>query len=354
MSEPEITTVIPTYKRPKLLERAVRSVLAQTYPHLTVKVFDNASGDETADVIGRIAAEDDRVHYHCHERNLGAHANFEYALASVQTPYFSILSDDDVLLPGFFAHATDCLASHGAARFFCGQTVVYNTSSRSHRVRPIRLWHDGFYQAGSSAVKMGWDSFTWTACLFTRDMLAALTPLDPVFGDTSFMMRAPALFPFCISLVPCAVLTAHENTTSASTRPAHFLHGCAIAMEQLSQVSALTLDDLRELEDSFRLAIRKAVGKHLTQAFLEGHWDVFEEAAGVLRKTGEARGTQKLLCMIASRRTKSGPLMRLAGAYLARRARQKRSIRAPGNGGEAFEDVVARYERDAIQKPAPS
>ncbi len=47
---PLITTVIPTYRRPKLLQRAIKSVLNQTYPHFQVCVYDNASGDETAGV----------------------------------------------------------------------------------------------------------------------------------------------------------------------------------------------------------------------------------------------------------------------------------------------------------------
>ncbi|MEK7713004.1 MAG: glycosyltransferase, partial [Nitrospirota bacterium] len=35
---PLITTIIPTYRRPKLLRRAIKSALNQTYPHLQVCV----------------------------------------------------------------------------------------------------------------------------------------------------------------------------------------------------------------------------------------------------------------------------------------------------------------------------
>jgi len=53
--EPLITTIIPTHCRPTLLRRAIYSVLNQTYPHLQVCVYDNASGDETAFVVAEIA-----------------------------------------------------------------------------------------------------------------------------------------------------------------------------------------------------------------------------------------------------------------------------------------------------------
>src|SRR6516165_1449212 len=97
-----ITTVIPTFRRPTLLGRAIRSVLRQTNRDCAVTVFDNASGDETRDVVAAIAAEDPRVSYHCQSRNVGIVANFISAMQSVQSPYFSVLSDDDVLFPEFF------------------------------------------------------------------------------------------------------------------------------------------------------------------------------------------------------------------------------------------------------------
>ena len=49
--EPTITTVIPTYRRPELLQRAIRSVLDQSYPHFKICVYDNASNDRTPDVV---------------------------------------------------------------------------------------------------------------------------------------------------------------------------------------------------------------------------------------------------------------------------------------------------------------
>ena len=74
MSEttPQITTIIPTYRRPHLLRRAIQGVLNQTYSDFQVCVYDNASGDETAQVVAEFAARDNRVKYHCHSQNIGA------------------------------------------------------------------------------------------------------------------------------------------------------------------------------------------------------------------------------------------------------------------------------------------
>ena len=63
VNHPMITTIIPTYRRPKLLRRAILSVLNQTYTNIQVCVFDNASGDETALVVAELARMDNRVKY---------------------------------------------------------------------------------------------------------------------------------------------------------------------------------------------------------------------------------------------------------------------------------------------------
>ena len=100
-----VTAVIPTYRRPELLQRAIRSVLAQTHRDVRVHVYDNASGDATEDVVRAIAASDARVTYHAQPSNIGATRNFQYGMRDVKTPYFSCLSDDDVLFPDFYATA---------------------------------------------------------------------------------------------------------------------------------------------------------------------------------------------------------------------------------------------------------
>ena len=104
-SRPLITTVVPTYRRPRLLRRAVASILAQTYPHFRVCVYDNASGDETAGVVEEFRREDSRVVYFPRPKNIGMSMNFMDGAARVETPFFSFLADDDLMLPHFLETA---------------------------------------------------------------------------------------------------------------------------------------------------------------------------------------------------------------------------------------------------------
>src|SRR3989344_8039984 len=79
-AKPVITTIIPTYRRPVLLRRAILSALHQTYPHVRVCVYDNASSDATESVVAEIARHDPRVKYHRHSRNIGSPKHFQLGL----------------------------------------------------------------------------------------------------------------------------------------------------------------------------------------------------------------------------------------------------------------------------------
>ena len=54
-----VSVVIPTYNRASTLPRAIKSVLSQDYENLELIIVDDASTDETAELLSRI--EDPRM-----------------------------------------------------------------------------------------------------------------------------------------------------------------------------------------------------------------------------------------------------------------------------------------------------
>src|ERR1035437_6506077 len=98
MANPLITTIIPTFRRPLLLRRAIISVLSQTLCDLRVCVYDNASNDETETTVRSLQSIDSRIDYYRHPLDIGAINHFNFGLGKVESKYFSFLSDDDFLL----------------------------------------------------------------------------------------------------------------------------------------------------------------------------------------------------------------------------------------------------------------
>lgn len=111
-ASPLFSVVIPTYRRPAMVKRAVESVLRQTERDFEVLVVDDASGDETPAVVAAVA--DPRVRYLCREVNGGAGACRNDGVAAARGEFVSFLDDDDEYLPEFLALTRATLEGSGA------------------------------------------------------------------------------------------------------------------------------------------------------------------------------------------------------------------------------------------------
>jgi len=99
---PKVSIIIPTYNRAKYLQQAIESAFAQDYPNLEVIVSDNASTDETPEVVKKYMV-DPRFKYFRNEKNLGIAGNWRRALYEYATGDWAlILSDDDYLIDKYY------------------------------------------------------------------------------------------------------------------------------------------------------------------------------------------------------------------------------------------------------------
>jgi glycosyltransferase involved in cell wall biosynthesis len=95
-TSPLVTVGIPTYNRPKGLERTLQCILGQTYNNLEVVVSDNCSTDaDVLPILQRYAANDNRVKYVVQKENLSIVPNFQFLLNNATGKYFMWAADDD-------------------------------------------------------------------------------------------------------------------------------------------------------------------------------------------------------------------------------------------------------------------
>lgn len=215
----QITTIIVTYRRPRMLERAIRSVLGQSYPHFKVCIYDDASGDETREVVMTLAAQDPRVEYICQPTNLGLVANANFAIERVTTPYFNILCDDDMLLPDFFEQTVAGLEEHVDAAFSARAVVCTEGQEGREEIAFVGLqnWRrDGYFGIPHEPpAKSIWHYPLWMAALYRRTVLDEIGLLDPeiFLVDVDFMLRICTRFPFVVSKTPGAIYVGHEGSS---------------------------------------------------------------------------------------------------------------------------------------------
>ena len=195
--------------------------MTQTYPAFDLWVYDNASGDETAGVVEEFVRQDARVHYHRHERNIGAIANFSYGLERVTTPFFSILSDDDALLPRFYETALDALQRQPIAMLAALQVLHVDPRGRVLEVQGAS-WTPGLHQPGEALLEMLEHGHpTWTGVLFRREIVATVGQLDQETAEASdldFELRAASRCPIVLCVEPGAVFLTHAGSASFGPR----------------------------------------------------------------------------------------------------------------------------------------
>jgi glycosyltransferase involved in cell wall biosynthesis len=110
---PTVTVCIPTYNRADLLRSSLQSVLWQSLRDIEVIVSDNASTDDTEEVVRSLG--DPRVIYDRNEENIGLFANMSRCLSLGSGTYRVVLPDDDLMLPGNLERKVAFLEKHPAA-----------------------------------------------------------------------------------------------------------------------------------------------------------------------------------------------------------------------------------------------
>ena len=92
-----VSVVIPTYNRAHLVGRAIQSVLNQTYQDFEIIVVDDASTDNTEEVVKSF--NDPRIRYVRHDQNRGGSAARNTGIKTALGEYIAFQDSDDEWLP---------------------------------------------------------------------------------------------------------------------------------------------------------------------------------------------------------------------------------------------------------------
>jgi len=90
-----VSIVIPAYNRSKYIERAVKSILNQTYENFEVIIVDDHSSDNTLEIANALVANDQRITVLRHDRNMGAQAARNSGIKAAKGSWIAFLDSDD-------------------------------------------------------------------------------------------------------------------------------------------------------------------------------------------------------------------------------------------------------------------
>lgn len=180
-ARPLLTIAIPTWNRSALLAEVLQSLAPQltNLPQVEVRVHDNASPDDTPEVVQRFQSSGMPLDYKRQPTNIGADANFADCFNTARGKYVWLLSDDDIVLPNSLPRLVALLAKDDYA-------LVYATDFSFHsdplaeatpdpHGRTVHVLRNRFHFA--SAVNV---SFTFISVnIINKDFFASI-PHEPI------------------------------------------------------------------------------------------------------------------------------------------------------------------------------
>jgi len=114
-----VSVIIPAYNRGKVIERAVSSVLTQTYQNFEVIIVDDGSTDSTSNVINALVKKEQRIRYCHHLTNQGAQAARNTGIRSAKGEWIAFLDSDDEWLPNWLEEGLYAQKKNGFSIIHC-------------------------------------------------------------------------------------------------------------------------------------------------------------------------------------------------------------------------------------------
>lgn len=187
-----VTVVVPCYNYGRYLRQCVNSILAQDVD-LNVDIIDDASADNTESVGSALAAEDRRVTYRRHARNLGHIATFNEGLDRADGIYSLLLSADDMLAPGALRRAVDVLEGLPDVALLYGKAVQFrDTPPVATSLAPpaVRIWQGAEFVAQCCAEV--WNPISSPTAIVRTSVqksVGGYLPSLPHSGDVEMWLR---------------------------------------------------------------------------------------------------------------------------------------------------------------------
>jgi glycosyltransferase involved in cell wall biosynthesis len=120
MADPRISVIVPNYNHARYLPQCLGALLDQPVPPHEILVLDDASTDNSREVIEELAGKNPVIRSRPNERNLGVCRTMNRGLELAEGDYVMFPAADDQVKPGVFEWAIRMLREHPGAGLCSG------------------------------------------------------------------------------------------------------------------------------------------------------------------------------------------------------------------------------------------
>ena len=98
-SQPLVSVIMPCYNMASYVSDSIKSVIAQTYPNWELLIVDDASTDETVNIIESFAQTDSRIKFAIKKQNSGISDTRNQCIQMAKGLFLAFLDADDIWHP---------------------------------------------------------------------------------------------------------------------------------------------------------------------------------------------------------------------------------------------------------------
>ena len=215
----KVAVIVRTMNRPVLLERALRSVLAQTMEDFALVVVNDGGDPSGVEAVLKDAgaADDARLVLVHNKPNLGRVGAIHAGLDAADSDYFVLHDDDDTWAPEFLAVTTAHLDTHPDDGAAATSTEVVFEEMDGATITEVRREWLAKDLSEASLIEMAVRNYIPPIALLVRrsvlDKTGRFDPSLPVLEDWDFNLRLLRHYPVGFVTEPLAHWHHRENAT---------------------------------------------------------------------------------------------------------------------------------------------
>lgn len=145
MSEPTLSVVLPNYNHSRYLNEAVETIVSQSRGPDEFLILDDASTDNSLEIIEGLARRFPQIRIIRHEENRGVVEANRRLFEEAHGDYLYAGAADDIRLPGFFEAAMDMAKRYPQAGLIFGQVGIVLENEEQVGLIGVGRWQEPLY-----------------------------------------------------------------------------------------------------------------------------------------------------------------------------------------------------------------
>lgn len=114
-NQPLVSICIPNYNNEKTISETLDSLVNQTYKNIIIKIFDNASTDNSMKILKEYEAKYTHIKVFQNETNIGGEGNFTKCFENAEGKYTAVFHSDDIYFPNIIEEEVKFLENNNCS-----------------------------------------------------------------------------------------------------------------------------------------------------------------------------------------------------------------------------------------------